>query len=68
MAFQSDYPDWSDGWWWDSAVYGLSKIYHNSPFNPMSWKRTWGYWVMGEGDRPDEWDWAAKALWAAPRS
>ena len=51
---------------WDTAVLTSSKLYHNSPFNPMSWVRAYNYWIWGEGERPDKWDWTAKFVWAAP--
>ena len=51
---------------WDTFVLASSKLYHNSPFNPMSWIRAYNYWIWGEGERPDRYDWGAKAVWAAP--
>lgn len=62
----SDAEDWSDAWFWDVTAYAFSKLLRNSPFNPMSWKRTWGWYVMGEGERPNKYDLGAHIVWSSP--
>jgi hypothetical protein len=60
-------PTFSDEWLWDVTTFAFGKLYRNSPFNPMSWKRLVGSWVLGyEEDKSDLWDYAAHAVWISP--